>query len=401
MTGRTTTDAGQRSRTRTLAISAGLLLALIAVAMLPLSAPAERPFDLDSASPQGLAGLRLWLAELGYHTEEIDGASFAIPQATDLIFVFPNQTPYTEPEAALLRDWVEAGGTLALVAAEDAALAEAFGVDEGDFGVGATITQMQPLLPEQPATADRYDSGGAISPKDGGAAVPVLALDGETVTLAVQQVGQGVVWHLGGYHLLTNEQLRDELHAAIVVALLRTTPTEGTIAFDTSHLFGPQAANQAITTLQDWLYRTALGWATLFALVVGGLFWLLQGRRLGPPLATARELRRREAAEYVHAMANLQRRAHVDEMVAAHHKRRLKIGLGRALHVNPELADDDFLRQLANADQAMEGPTQQRIARALSALDGARDERTLVAAVAAVDGLLNKGRAPADQSIYI
>lgn len=381
---------GQHSRTRMLAISAGLLLALVVVAMLPLSAPATRPFDFDSAGPLGLAGLRLWLSEMGYRVDELDGASFAIPEATDLIFVFPNQTPYTEAEAALLRDWVEVGGTLALVAAEDAALAETFGVDEGGFGVGATLAQVQPLLPDQPATADRYDSGGAISVTDGAAAVAALALDGENVTLAVQQVGQGVVWHLGGYHLLTNEQLRDELHAALVIALLRTTPEKGTIAIDAFHLFGPQTAKQAITTLQDWLYRTPLGWATLFALIVAGGFWLLQGRRLGPPLPAASELRRREAVEYVYAMANLQRRAHVGEMVAAHHKRRLKIGLGRALHINPDLADDDFLRQLAIADQTLDEPTQQRIDRALAALENAHDEHALVTAVAAVDGLLNR-----------
>ena len=153
--------------------------------------------------------------------------------------------------------------------------------------------------------------------------------------------------------------------------------------------FGPNVtATLEIRSLQDWLYGTALGWATLFVAVVTLLFLALQGLRLGPPLPTREELRRREAAEFVTAMANLLRRGQQRAFVAAHHKRRLKRALGRALNLSPDLADESFLQHVQQVDDRLSAEEKQQLATIFQTLTGKTDEQTLIKTVSQVDPLL-------------
>jgi hypothetical protein len=110
------------------------------------------------------------------------------------------------------------------------------------------------------------------------------------------------------------------------------------IAFDTYHQFGVSRVGEQIATLQDWLYRTPAGWATFFAFVAVSLFLVLHGRRLGPSVVTKAERRKREAAEYVEAMASLSRHARLGQDVAHYQQQRLKRGLARRRPVDPNAA---------------------------------------------------------------
>ena len=108
-----------------------------------------------------------------------------------------------------------------------------------------------------------------------------------------------------------------------------------------------------INTFRDWVYQTPAGWAALFLLLLGGGWLLLSGRRLGPPLEVPTQGRRREAAEFVVAMAGLQRRARVRDHIARQQSYRLKQALGRPWRLRPSLPDDEFLRQLQSLDQTL------------------------------------------------
>ncbi len=363
-----------------------LMLALIVVTMLPAGQPAERPFDFESTAPLGLAGLRLWLQELGFAVKDIGRERFVTPPDADLILVFPGQARFQKAEAQALRSWVEQGGTLALVAVDDPALEAVFGGAQGQFSFSQALTQTQPLLPDLAGEMTGLEGGRTLDLSDTEDYVAAMGFDGDA-TLAVRKMGRGQVWRLSAYHLLTNEQLAEEHHAAIVIALLRGLAPGGAVYFDAYHLFGPEVA-APIKTLQDWLYRTPLGWATFFALVTLAAFWVMQGRRLGPALPTIHESRRREAAEYVQAMANLQRRAHVQPMVAQHHKRRIKVGLGRPLRMEADLPDDDFVNRLAAAYPHAGEARLAQLRRVLTTLDRPTDEASLIKAAAEGDELV-------------
>jgi hypothetical protein len=374
-------------------LALGLLVVLVAFILLQGEEQAPTPFDPASTAPSGLRALWLWLEAMGYTVERNDGTTFAIPPESALLFVYPNQQIYSEEEAEQVRQWVNDGGTLVLVnhTLAENALRSRFPVENG-----ATITalftdvdQQQPLFPDLAEPIALTDNVPILDLSNAPTAISVLATSEGQTTLALQSLGDGVIWHLSLYHSLVNEQLRDPNQATIVPALLRHVPPGGRIVFDTYHLFGPDAtATLEIRSLQDWLYGTALGWATLFVAVVTLLFLALQGLRLGPPLPTREELRRREAAEFVTAMANLLRRGQQRAFVAAHHKRRLKRALGRALNVSPDLADESFLQHIQQVDDRLSAEEKQQLATIFQTLTGTTDEQMLIKTVSKVDPLL-------------
>ncbi len=358
-------------------------------------APDELPFDLQSTRPSGLRALILWLEGLGYRVEETGGLRFVLPQEADLIFLYPNRLSYDEAEAAALLGWVEAGNTLVMVGphVEDGALERAFGVlSHRSDGFVALERQRQPLLPEGQESyfGDWFAPSNALDLTDAPAAVAVLEATGGAPVAAVQQIGDGVVWHLTTGNGLTNSGLRNGQQGDLLPAILRTVPDDGLVVFDTYHLFGLSRIGEQITTLQDWLYRTPTGWATLFSAVVLVVFLFLQGRRLGPPLPAVHERRRREMAEYVRAMAGLARRAHLSAAVADHHRRRLKRGLARRRGLDAELADDLFVAQLAETTAPVDVATLETVRTTLIGLADRPNEEALVDLVTTVDRLLGR-----------
>ncbi len=382
------------------ALLLGLLaLALLLVAVLSTAPPPDdRPFDLDSPQPMGLLALRLWLEELDYSVGETSRVRFAVPAEADLLFVFPGAQPYTADEAEPVRAWVEEGGTLVLVQpdAESRAALAGLALETAPLlAVSESLRQAQPLLPEAAAAwPGGWFSGATVFDLEQGDAVPVLATQAEQPTAAVRAVGAGWVWLLSDFHLLTNQALAQPEQAALATALLRAVPEGGRILFDTYHLYGARTAGR-IQTLQDWLYRTALGRALLFALLLGGFYWLSAGRRLGPPVPAPETLRRREAAEYVRALASLQRRAHTAPAVALHHRQRLKSALARTRALDPRSDDLDFTRRLrahSAVDPTLDAATLAEVERLLAALQNPKDEQALVQAVAAVDAFLTQRR---------
>jgi hypothetical protein len=368
-----------------LALVAVLFLVLLAAAI--LAAPAENapPYDFDSAEATGLRALRLWLGEMGYTVQDTGRAAFTLPDEADLLFVFPGVEEYTAEEASALRRWVESGRTLVLAAPNDPALAQEFGVN---WWVAPTAEgkerQVQPLLPDAAESWGGPYLTDGLGLDDAPDAVPVAAAADGTPTVAVQAVGRGTVWQMSGRYSLVNEMLRERYRALLVPALLRAVPPGGVVLFDEYHLRGRSEAAARIESLQDWLYRTPLGLATLFGLLAAGLFWLSSGRRLGPALPEAHTMRRREAAETVVALAALHRRAGQQQAAARHYKRRLKQTLGGRLHVGPELDDAAFVERVR---PALGDAAAQQLAHGLAVLER-DDEGQIVKAVAELDALL-------------
>lgn len=365
----------------------------LVAAVLSTPPPEPIPYDLDGAHARGLLGLRLWLEELGYSVQRIDGLRFTPPDEATLIFVYPNQLAYSTEEAAALRAWVAAGNTAVIVGPdeEDRALIETFGVRlAGENVFESTLAQTQPLIPDGAAEYERewFMPAALLDLSDAPQAVPVLTVDDRGAVAAVQRVSSGTVWHLAPGVDLTNGGLQGAQQGDLLPAILRVVPEGAVAAFDTYHLFGLSRVGEQIATLQDWLYRTPGGWATLFAALAGGLYLVLQGRRLGPPLVTVEQTRGRQAAEFVEAMANLHRRAREQTDLVRHQQRRLKFGLARRCTVSPDLPDELFLDALAHGDPPLPEAQQAAVREILHGLALRPGERQLVQLAAAIDDLL-------------
>ena len=371
----------------TVLLFAALMATVVALGQPQAPAP---PYDPASGSPTGLLGLRWWLEDLGYRVDLLQGREFTLPSDTRLLFVHPGQRPYTWAETLSLMDWVRRGNTLVLVGpeAQEMALSELLGprlrlVPEA---TGSRLTQRQPLLPDAAATLGRLGRQPVLDLDDAPEAVPIVTTESGLPTVALMRLGNGVMWFLSPQHSLVNAQLRDPQQAQLVLAILRTVPPGSRVALDDTHR---QASEQAVQSLTDWLYRTPTGWAALFIGLTLLVYLLLQGVRLGRPLPGAAETRRREAAEYVTALAGLQRRARLGQQVAAYHTRRLKLGLGRPLRLSPDLDDAAFLARLAE-DGRLPPDRLAAVHDLLVRLSRHPDEASLVRLAQRVDELLER-----------
>ncbi len=370
----------------------GLLLIVSALG----SRPAQPlPFDLDSSAATGLRALNLWLQDMGYTVRRIGGMQFRLPADADLLFVYPNQLSYSAAEAAALHAWVAEGRTLVIVGPhpEDAELERVFGVrSKPRDGFGLTEQQRQPLVPDGEAEymTDWNAGSEVLDLEHAPAAVPMLVTENGQATAAVQQVGAGVVWHLTPGIAFANHGLAKENHGQLLPPLLRQAPPGGTLAFDTYHQFGVSRVGEQIATLQDWLYRTPAGWATFFAFAVFSVFIVLYGRRLGPSVVTKAERRRREAAEYVAAMAALARRARLGKDVAHYQQQRLKRGLAKRRPLDPDLPDREFVDRLGYAEPPLTAAQQAEVRQVLESLRRSPNEQQLVTLAAKVDALLKQ-----------
>ena len=374
-----------------------LFVLLLAMALL-VQQPASRPlYDPASNGPDGLLLLREWLGEMGYRVGTTGSRTFALGQ-TDLLFVYPGAGRFSPAEGNRMVLWVEQGGTLVLVDADDDELLDIFDFSTVRGDITDQLVQRQPLLPAASVAITGTNFARRLRLPDDSPAVALLAEDATSArpaaadrsAAAVLRQKKGWVWLLSGDFTLTNERLTDSRSSAqIVPALLRGVPSGGQIRFDTYHLLASAGAEPGqIGSLQEWAYTTPTGWATLFLFGLGFAYLLLQGRRLGPAIPTVTQGRRREAAEFVVAMAGLQRRARVRDSIARHHIQRLKERLGRPWQIPADLPDSLFLTRLAEADPVLGDERIASLRSLLSALSAAPDEARLVALVQKAEGMV-------------
>jgi len=371
---------------RFLGLSLLFLILLIAALMARRPTPPRPVYDPASNGPDGLLLLREWLVEMEYAVETTGNRVFALDDA-DMLFVYPGDEAYSSADGDLLADWIEGGGTLVLVNARDDELLDRFDFSTVSSGSTDRLLQSQPLLPEAAAVITGTNFAHRLRLPNDSPGVVLLADDSSETrpAAAILHQGAGWVWLLSADFTLTNERLTESRATAqIVPALLRAVPDGGRVVFDTYHLFGPDRAEaeEGIGSLQEWAYTTPTGWAALFLLALGFAYLILHGRRLGPPLQTITQGRRREAAEFVVAMAGLQRRAGVRDSIARHQRQRLKQRLGRPWQLPADLPDGEFLARLAAADPSVD---EARLRALLDDLTNAPDENALVGLAQEVD----------------
>ena len=375
---------------------------LVLMAVFQSQPKTVEPYDPGDTGSTGLRALVLWLEELGHPVSLFERETVL---ADDVGLYWMHATTSTdlsytyEADVEMAYNWVVQGGTLVIVGPTVySAVADDFGVEQEETlaGMVSSPRQVQPLLPDVPANWEAFIAARSLSFYDDRAVVPVLAQTTGSPVVAIQTIGKGVVWHLTEDFAFTNLNLRDERIAALLPAILRTVPTGAPVVFSTHHLLAYEPLIDGpgeVSTLQDWLYTTPFGQATLLVMVAIFAYLLLQGRRLGPALPGPTASRPREAAEYVTALAGLQRRMRQPRVVADHHRQRLKSAVGRLAQLPSDLRDGEWLAQLQRAE-VLPPTTLNEITDLLAryseidAKGNGSDEADLIALVQATDALL-------------
>lgn len=364
-----------------------LLVALIALGPgSNQSAPGGGPSS-HASSPGGALALHRWLEALDYEVERLQYVAFAPDPAAAMLIVLEPSERYSREEAEAVRAWVEGGGTLLLadgrpgLGAPAALLLEAFDLAvalspdpiAGDFApvlqpaLGAPVARRLALNSVTIVASERSD----LAPLAGSVEAPALA---------GLQYGAGYVFVSAAAHPFTNEGLRDDDNAAMVLNLLRRVPPGGRVVFDeVHHGFVGEASMRSLLLGTPW------GWATLYggAVLVGYL--IITARRFGRPVPLQAEAARRSSAEYLASMAGLLRRAGKGAYVQEHFRSGFKRRLARANGLSPDLDDRDLVAAIAQ--------TRPTDARAIAELLGrmgrpAADDQALLELVRDADRLL-------------
>ncbi|NJP04709.1 MAG: DUF4350 domain-containing protein [Chloroflexaceae bacterium] len=303
-----------------------------------------------SSGPAGTMALLRWMQAMGYDAQRLEYTDFAIDDRVDALLIINPSQPISRSEATRVLDWVSAGGMLIVVddqislfgSANDLLEQLEIAVEpyEGDPPEIERATLLQPLLNQPPLNdvlvqtdrqllTDRHDRVDLLGVPDG------------TVMMHMQW-GSGSIYISSASYPFTNDGLRHQENADLILNLLRQVPPDGHILFDEYHhgFFEPPSFRQIITS-------TAWGWALIYSLLVLTMFFILSGRRFGRPIPLQEEMARRSSAEYVESMADLLQRGSKQTFVQQHYYHTWKRQLGRPFGINPLLNDTEFIAELA------------------------------------------------------
>lgn len=378
------------TNTRILFLVIGLAVAFVVFTVLTAPAPRVPPLSVRGAAPDGALALRLWLEESGYETRELTMIS-GLDDA-DVLFVLNPLLPYvndaySEANAAALADWVRAGGRLIVSGypyASDPIL-EPFnvrfeGVASSSLEADALSNAAAPTLLNPPFEAVRLGTAFAVL-TDRADAVPHVVIRDQPVVVSFNE-GRGQVWLVGALLPFTNQVLQEEGAARLIANLMNGVPRGAVVAFDEAvHGFG--GSGDGVPSFNAWLFTSAPGWGVIALIVFTFAYLALRGRRFGRAEPLPEDRPRREAVEYIQAMAGLFRRSGGRDEILAHYGGHLRRRLSERYGVDPRAESNALARMVAERDPAVD---EQALAALLRRLERRQvSENELIAAAGEVD----------------
>lgn len=375
---------------------AGVVALLVAV----FGPRAVAPYSVHNSSPNGLSIYARWLVDQGYHINTAEGTtSFQFPADTDVLFIVEPDADqvFTDSAATRLRDWVSQGHTLVLALDDQsgdnlALLDQLFGATPSNQSSVSTFAASQPLGPASVRTISSHS--GVTFQLEAQRSVNYIA-DQDSSVFAAVGVGSGTALLLGTPDILANQHLLEADNARLAWDLAARAPAGGLITFDEFH-HGFYAVNQDTTTAPDLpylLFMTPGGWATLYLAALILLVLAVNGRRLGPALATSTMLGR-PAVEYVLSLAGLLQLADSSAATLAHYQHQCQRALARRYGVDASLPPEAFARTLAAAGVA-DAP---RLATLLQPRSGRLKPAELLRLVKELEELRQQERLPSSQT---
>lgn len=329
---------------------AGLLaIATIVFAFATTSAPTASggTGSVYDDGPGGTAALRRYLQAMGANTTTVQGDRFAPDaSAASVLFILGATEAMTGADADNVKKFVAAGGTAIL--ATDAGIFERPLLDAFDIRInGLAIPGSHPLansvFADPPAARIAVDRVGSLAL---GPRALALANDGRNTIAAAVREGRGMFIVVASLGPFLAAGLGQADNARVVLALTHDAiASGGTVAFDEYHHGSHPSADVLVLLQNTWPGR-----ALIFASLVGFLYLVLSGRRLGPPVPLDPRPAR-SSLEYIRGFAGLVRRSGRGEIARRRLRHDLRSGLARALGLDPAMAFDRVLATLAAADR--------------------------------------------------
>ncbi len=354
--------ARQLSRDNWLAIGVVALLLLVLLGVALAEQEETMPdYSTISAETRGARALWLWTQELGYDTADARDFLFTgPPPEADVALILEPAMRLGDADWLVLDAWIDNGGTL-IVAGDELNTRLAFsryGLNLTFFGLGGTAGVQLPSLAAPPIQeplnlqAFSYFEPEADELLD--SMVVHVAQDERPIIVSLAQ-GEGRLILSSTAYPFTNVGLKTAGNAQLVRNLLATAVPSGLIWFNDWH-HGLRGAIDPgeLSGPFDWLRFTSGGQAVLYTAVLLFVAILLSGRAFGRPVPLPSATRRRAPLEYINAIANLNRRAGHSYPVQLQYHQQLKRTLGRRYRLDPNLPDDEYLRQLAEYDPSLD-----------------------------------------------
>jgi hypothetical protein len=337
---------------RDLLIIGGLFLILLLFVIYgPGRTPPPQPSipTSHSTSANGAQALYRWVRDLGYDARRLEYRQFELSEDDAALLILNPTEQITLNQIDEILDWVEQGGVL--IFADDTL--SFFGqsnqlVQELNFRTQVYsstaqlefVQAMQPVLDQPPVSQVQARTDVTLLADHDGY-VELLGNDDALVMVGISR-GRGYIYLSTTTYPFTNDGLRHDEHAALVLNLLRRIPIGGRIQFDEYHhgYFTPPSTRRVI-------FGSPWGWAASYAALAVGLYFVLSGRRFGKPVPLREEITLRSSAEFVENMADLFQRGGKRGYMAQHYYTTFKRALAKPLGINPHLPDDAFVREIS------------------------------------------------------
>jgi hypothetical protein len=295
----------------------------------------------------GAAALRRYLDAMGARTVTVEGDRFVVDgQRTGVLFVLGASEAITPQDADTVKSFVRSGGTV-VVATElglfERPLLDAFDVRVTGVAAPGTHALASAAFADPPARSIAVDRAGALSP---GATGLTLATDGRSPVVVMKREGRGSIYVVASMWPFIASGLGQADNGRLVLGLAAGAIAAGRdVAFDEYH-HGFHPSTDVLVLLQ----RTWPGRALVFVSVVGFLYLVLSGRRLGPPVPLDPRPAR-SSLEFIRGFAGLVRRSGRGEIARRRLRDDLRNGLARGLGLDPGMPFDRVLATLAATDR--------------------------------------------------
>lgn len=382
------------TRYRDLFILIALFAVLVAFTILGPARSQDEGFGstttTHSSEPGGALALLRWTQSLGYDARRLEYTAFQLDSQTAALFIINPSVALSRTAADEVIRWVEEGGTLILV--DDQSQIFRGGNEllkelelklkpyRGEKDTLERAMSLQPALATPPVREAEVQTDHVLDFERQDVA-RLLGTSETTVLLGIKQ-GDGYIYVSSASFPFTNQGLRNDQNAALVLNLLRGVPADGRILFDEYHhgFFTPPS-------FRSVLLDSAWGWALIYALATLSIYLVLTGWRFGRPVPLREEVMRRSSAEYVESMADLFQRSGKRDFMLHHYAITFKRRLARPYGINPRLDDATFVSELAR-QREIDQPALLALLTRLQTTPVS--EQALIQAVADADAVLRK-----------
>lgn len=332
-----------------------------------------------SSAPKGTLAFYQWTQKMGFNAQRLEYRPFEIDDDTATLVLLNPMESVTLGQTEDLLTWINDGGTLILVESRPAFLSSNNTIlDELEIAVVGLEERIhrapvvQPILSQPPIHDIVAETGYGLQftrqdvahlvgmpPQEATENVEAETEAEETeaeqasddddshrAIIASMKHGKGYIFISSALFPFTNEGLREEENAALLLNLLRNVPQGGKVVFDEWH-----HGFHTPPSMRSEILGSPWGQALVYALAVFALYVASTGRRFGRPIPLKEDIALRSSTEYVESMADLFQRGKKHDYILRHYRQKFKRTIARPYGINPQQDDSSFLREIARYNE--------------------------------------------------